>query len=149
MTYPCPCRVACYLVLPASLHLMRSRMHFYPIWEASGTFSALRPLNAKCYPDDREGGKNEAGGAVLCAESVLDLHVASLGRRYCLHVTDEKADAQRKLSLKCLKSHRSEQSWDPTSRLANSNTHAFPLTWVTALEPHPHSVCPFIFIFYF
>ena len=27
-------------------------------------------LNAKFYPEDEEGGKNSAGGAVLCAGSV-------------------------------------------------------------------------------
>lgn len=69
------------------------RACFSPTWEASGTFSAPRSLNAKFYPEDEEGGKNSAGGAVLCGGSVLDSCVATLGWRDCLHSPDEKAEA--------------------------------------------------------
>lgn len=94
MTYPLPLTVGFHLlILRASLHMMRSRMLFSPTWEASGIFSAQRPLNAKFHPEDEEGGKNLAGGAVLCAGCVLGPCVAALGWRDCLHFT-EKADAQ-------------------------------------------------------
>lgn len=69
------------------------RACFSPTWEASGTFSAQRSLNAKFYPEGEEGGKNSAGAAVLWGGSVLDPSVATLGWRDCLHSPEEKAEA--------------------------------------------------------